>query len=77
MMAAPNIGVTSPPSRRADPLELTALMKVRQAAYFSGLHTGTIYRLAREGKIRTFGRRGAYRVSLQDLLPEIERKGQA
>jgi hypothetical protein len=42
------------------------------AAAIAKMHVKSVYRLIRAGKIRCFGRRGSYRVSVSDLLPVVE-----
>jgi hypothetical protein len=48
------------------------LQPIRFAACIVKMHPKTIYRLIRAGKVRCFGHRGCYRVSLSDLLPVVE-----
>ena len=48
------------------------LYRVGYAAVLAGMHPKSIYRLVNAGRVRCFGRRGAYRISLSDLLPEVE-----
>jgi Helix-turn-helix domain len=48
------------------------LHPVRIAAAITKMHVKSIYRLMRAGKVRCFGRRGCYRVSVSDLLPVVE-----
>ena len=51
------------------------LCSVRDAAMRARMNEYTLWRLIREGKLRAYGRRGALRVSLDDLLSPHEPKG--
>jgi hypothetical protein len=52
------------------------LHPVQEAALMVRMHPKSIYRLIADRKIRYFGRRGCYRVSLSDLLPVVEPNSQ-
>jgi hypothetical protein len=52
-----------------DALLILDLMKVRHAAYYSGVHAKTITKWCRQGKIRSWGRGRVIRVRLEDILP--------
>lgn len=45
------------------------LLPVYDAACIAGVHPGSVRRWIRQGKVRAFGRRGTYRVMMEDLLP--------
>jgi excisionase family DNA binding protein len=47
------------------------LLRVREAAFAAQMHPDTVRRWIREGRLRGYGRRGTYRVALEDLLPLI------
>ena len=51
------------------------LCSVREAAMRARMNEFTIWKLIRQGKLRAYGRPGALRVSLDDLLPEYTPKG--
>ena len=48
------------------------LEKISRAAELCGLHSQTIRKWVREGRIKAWGFRGSRQVRLSDLLPEIE-----
>lgn len=50
---------------------LANLVSVREGAMLCGLHPDTVRKWIRMRKIRAFGRRGCYRVTLDDLLPQV------
>lgn len=52
----------------------TELYPISIAARIAFLHPGSIRKWIREGRIPVYGWRGAYRIRLTDLLPEIERE---
>jgi hypothetical protein len=61
--------VTEIRPRRSVP-NTSGFMSVMEAAAIARMCPKTLHRLIREGKIRAFGRRGATRVLLADILPE-------
>jgi hypothetical protein len=61
--------VTEIRPRRSAP-NTSGFMSVMDAAAMARMCPKTLHRLIREGKIRAFGRRGATRVLLADILPE-------
>ena len=54
--------------------KLLRVYRVRQAAIIADIHPDTIRRWIREGRIPGDGRRGCLRVSLEDLLPQVQPK---
>ena len=48
----------------------SGFMSVMEAAAIARMCPKTLHKLIRQGKIRAFGRRGATRVLLSDILPE-------
>ena len=55
--------------RRREPIA-SGFMSVMEAAAIARMCPKTLHKLIRQGKIRAFGRRGATRVLLSDILPE-------
>ena len=58
-----------------DAIRPADLCSVREAALRARMNEFTIWKLIRQGKLRAYGRPGALRVSLDDLLPEYTPKG--
>ncbi len=50
------------------------LVSITDAAQASGLNVRTIWRKIREGKLRAFGTRKCYRISLGELLAPVVRE---
>jgi hypothetical protein len=50
----------------------TDLCSVRDAAALSRMNEFTIWKLVREGKLKAYGRRGALRISVDELLAPYE-----
>ena len=48
------------------------LRPIPVAAVLAGLHVKSVYRLVEHGKLPAYGRRGALRVSMRDLLGPVE-----
>ncbi|MCA2968010.1 MAG: helix-turn-helix domain-containing protein [Acidobacteriaceae bacterium] len=46
------------------------LLRISDAAALAGLHSQTVRKWVREGRIQAWGWRGSRRVKLSDLLPE-------
>lgn len=51
------------------PFDKRRLMSVNDAAHYTCIHPGTIRRWIRQGRVRAYGRRGVYRVMLEDVMP--------
>jgi hypothetical protein len=51
------------------------LCSVREAALRARMNEFTVWKLIRQGKLKAYGRPGALRVSVDDLLPLHEPKG--
>jgi hypothetical protein len=58
--------------RSARPLDLCS---VSEAAARARLNPFTVWKWIREGHIKAYGRPGSLRVSVADLLPEFQPKG--
>jgi excisionase family DNA binding protein len=48
-----------------------SLLTVREASSVARIHPDTLRRWIREARIPAYGRRGTYRVRLEDLLPVV------
>lgn len=51
------------------------LISISAGAGFAGVTTRTVYQWIRKGKVRVWGRPGSYRVSLEEILPEVSIEG--
>jgi hypothetical protein len=51
------------------------LISVREAAMRAQMNEFTLWKLIRQGKLKAYGRPGALRVSLSDLLAPYDPKG--
>ena len=57
---------------QAGPPHPPELKPIHEAAKLCGIHENTLYHWISAGKVPIYGRRGAYRVDLQDVMPRAE-----